>query len=109
MSETNLSPERGELQRRPPQSTHSSTQNAGNSVGHHMMPGLVTPIVNTFLTPRKHFTTRGVSKRRGVTESFVNTALFRDLYEQINDLRAMVSGRSMSSETVRDFRRKVAA
>jgi hypothetical protein len=59
---------------------------------HHMMPGLVAPLVSAFHAPRKCLTTRGVAREQGVAETFVHTALFRDVYREIAELRALVGG-----------------
>ena len=60
----------------------------------HLMPGLVTQIVDTFQTPRKHLTTRGVARRKRLPEALVTTALFRDLYKEVAELRQLFGTRS---------------
>lgn len=70
-----------------------------------MMPGLVTELVETFNRPKAHLTVRGAARRKKVSETFVSTALFRDLYAQMDELRAVISRRParMETPTVRQF------
>lgn len=90
----------------PPQSVESEQQVVCDD---HLMPGLVPRIVNTFMTPGAHLTTRGVARRREVRESAVNTALFRHLLGEINELRDIVGRKGPASETsVRQFIRRQA-
>jgi hypothetical protein len=71
----------------------------------HLMPGLVPQLVNTFLTPRKHLTTRGVARRKKVAETFVTTALFREVFREIREIRGLVGRKPVQSEiTVREFK-----
>jgi len=63
------------------------------------MPGLVTPIADTFNRPRAHLSVRGVGRKKKVPEMIVTSALFRDLYSQVGELREMVSRRPVQSET----------
>ncbi len=84
-----------------------TAENAAKSVGdHHMMPGLVDPLVEAFDNRKKHLTTRGVARENGVSETFVVSALFRDLRREVGELRGMVARRPVQSEvsTVRQFR-----
>jgi hypothetical protein len=53
----------------------------------HMMPGLIEPLVREFDAPRKHLTTRGVARNKGVPETFVVTALLRDTRQEMRELR----------------------
>lgn len=91
-----------------PQRADSADTNVDNCADtDHLMPGLVQPIVDTFRRPRKHFSTRGVSRIRKVSIASVNTALFRDLYQQVDELRGMVGRKPPAQEqrpTVREFR-----
>lgn len=64
-----------------------------DKTGDHLMPGLVPQIVDTFLRPKQHFTTRGVARIKKVSVGAVNTALFRALFMEINELRDLVGQR----------------
>jgi hypothetical protein len=75
-----------------PQTAEEKRQNVDTD---RMMPGLVTPLVETFNRPNAHLTVRGSARRKKVSPDFVATALFRDLYSQIHELRTVVS-RSMA-------------
>lgn len=79
------------LTRKPPQRADNADQNV--CTDDHLMPGLVTQLVDSFFTPRKHLTTRGVARRKRVAETHVNTALFRDLYQEVTELRQIVTTR----------------
>lgn len=62
----------------------------GDNSADHLMPGIVPQIVDTFLRPRQHFSTRGVARIKKVSVGAVNTALFRALFTEINELRDLV-------------------
>lgn len=71
----------------PPQRAETSRSKACDD---HLMPGLISQIVDTFQTPRKHLTTRGVARRKRIPEALVTTALIRDLYQEVEDLRRLL-------------------
>lgn len=87
--------------RKPMQTAENATKNVGD---HHIMPGLVDELVEAFDNPKKHLTTRGVAREKRVAETFVVSALFRDIRREVGELRGMVARRPAQSETVREFR-----
>lgn len=92
-----------------PSHTMQAVENATQDVAktdEHLMPGLVTPIVERFQSPRLFLTTRGTARRMGVSTTAVNTALFRDLYSELYELRRIVGmSRTSASRGLQIVRR----
>lgn len=97
MSDTNLTPDPRGPQRKPAQ-TSDSAKAIADSTQDHMMPGMVALIAETFLTPRKHYTVRGVARRLGIPVDFVVTGLLRFLLDRTEARRAADMQRVMSSD-----------
>jgi hypothetical protein len=78
-----------------PLGTLQDTEPQGEKVDFdRMMPGLASQLVDEFNRPGAHLTVRGAARRKKVPEVFVSTALFRDLYREMTELRRIVGYRS---------------
>jgi hypothetical protein len=89
-----------------PQTTENTHQKPGD---HRMMKGLQPDLVSVFLQPSRDdrvITTRGVARAEDCPETFVTTALIRDLYDWVrrHDKAIAHLETALSMPTVRDFR-----